>query len=118
MEPMLVGRVGSGKLDDGALRPVAVVTGAVRISEKAAVAAVRRDDQLDVRVARQLWIAERLDGNEGVVGRRDDQRGDPDVLDDAEGGGAVVVVLGALESEEWRGVCGVELPHRTDAVQA
>src|SRR5262249_10286621 len=107
------------KLHNLILRPVTIVaTRAQRArADEAAMAAVRADAQVDVRVAGDLWVVKRLRRDERIIFRRDNQRRNRDAIDDPHRAGAVVVVLGVAEAEVRRRVDFVELAHALDRVE-
>src|SRR5271165_5556576 len=84
------------EFDDLPLRPAAVV--AVRLGQKAAVAAVPGLDELYVAIGQQPGAARGRDGDEGIVLGMDHQGGHRDALDERRGAGAGVVIVGAGES--------------------
>jgi len=99
--------VGEKEVEQRGLCPVAVVTaGVVGLGEEGAVAAARGFEEADERVGDERGQRLRRDGDEGIVERVDDERRHADAVHDANGGGAIVVVVG-------RGKAGVE---RRDAL--
>ena len=62
------------------------------------MAAVRGFDKVDVRVGVDAGAGFGKDANEGIVLGMEDERGDSDTVEDAGGGGAVVVIGRVEES--------------------
>src|SRR5436305_3903395 len=102
--------------DDLVFRPVPVVLRR-RGPDEPAMPAVFSDRQLDMRIARDLWVPERGGWHEGIVFSRDYESRHADAIDDAHRACAMVVIVGATESKVGRGVRLVELTHRSDRRQ-
>src|SRR5467141_1955602 len=81
------------------------------------MATVRADPQIDMWVAGEPWIVERLRRHERIVFGRDDERRDADAIDDSHRAGAMVIILGVAEAEVRRRVGLVELADGLDRVQ-
>src|SRR5665213_1038319 len=95
--------------------PIAVVAvGGVGFGEEGAVAAVRGFDERDVGVRIDGGARGWAEADEGIVQRVQNERGDSDAVEDARGGGAVVVVVRGLEAGVERGDAVVEVAQRAD----
>ena len=92
-----------------ALRPVAVVT--VRRGDEGTVATVGALHIADTRVGLDLRQRFRLNADEGVVGRMEDERGHGNSVDDVGGCGARVIVVGVAEPGKRRGDLIVKQTH-------
>src|SRR5215510_8697475 len=96
--------------------PITVVVAVARSHEPAVSAMTARENR-DTRIGHDSPIVKELRRYERVVVGRDHQRRNPDLVNDAHRAGAVVVVLGILESEMGSGVRFVELPYRANAAE-
>jgi len=104
------------KSHDFALGPAAVVLSG-RAFQVRAVAAVRGDDERDVRIAGDFGSAEWRVGHERIISGGDDQRRNANASDDAQRAGAMIVVGRVAEAVMRRGIRLVECAHGPDAAQ-
>ena len=81
------------------------------------MAAVPAHPEIDMRVAGDPRIAERLRRDERIVFGGDDKCRDPDSIDDAHGAGTVIIVFFVAEAEVRRRVRAIEGADRFDVVQ-
>ena len=110
--------VGEDEAEGGLLGPVAVAgrfgSGA-GVGEEGAVATVSGFDEGNVGVGEDSGAGGGGDADERVVERVEDEGGDGDAVDDASGGGAVVVVVGRGEAGVEGGDALVEVAQGVDA---
>src|SRR5215471_12861336 len=101
------------ELHDSVFSPVAVVF-TRRWTDESTMSAVRAHREGDVRVLRQPRIAKRRDGHERIVLGGDDERRHAEPIDHPHGARAMVIIVGAVETEMRRRVHLVEFPNGSD----
>lgn len=105
----------SKEIDNPIFGPIQIFTLA-RALQKPAVTAVGRRDQLNSAVEPERREVEGLEGNERIVLRCDDQRGDGDLSQDMPGAGPLIVVGRVAKSAIFCCVAVIEFPKGSNGV--